>query len=313
MRSAAYKRSNSGNDSSDCDTFNRATDNVGEQNPEKCSSDVGTFKLADEAHMGGLNSLMVAADIVRSITNNNNNYKLNAEQSTEDEGKRSQIEQNEGDEAFNNFIPLFVAAAGCHTTKNELHRVLGETGTFLQKTMSDYSNQSDVFSFDADANKNIPQNHNRSKTSSSSHFDSIDDDMNGIGKTSPRACKGKRYMEFMHLQRATMITKRIKPRTTSVSSSASLSPTQPPRSFGNRSVSINGTAHKMDFGAFDHLYACQNIPGPAAGNLSSDIEPCLAPTNDRHRGDAGDFDLEQKISDLPVSFKFKQDHFSYFC
>lgn len=87
MRSAAYNRSNSGNDSSDCDTFNRTTaDNVGEQNPEKCSSDVGTFKLADEAHMGGLNSLMVAVDIVRSITNNNN-YKFNADQSTEDEGK----------------------------------------------------------------------------------------------------------------------------------------------------------------------------------------------------------------------------------
>lgn len=85
MRSAAYNRSNSGNDSSDCDTFNRTTDSVGEQNPEKCSSDVGTFKLADEAHMGGLNSLMVAADIVRSVTNNN--YKLNADQSTEDEGK----------------------------------------------------------------------------------------------------------------------------------------------------------------------------------------------------------------------------------
>lgn len=85
LRSVAYNRSNSGNDSSDCDAFNRTTDIVGEQNPEKCSSnDVGTFKLADEAHMGGLNSLMVAADIVRSITNNN--YKLNADQSTEDEG-----------------------------------------------------------------------------------------------------------------------------------------------------------------------------------------------------------------------------------
>lgn len=172
--------------------------------------------------------------------------------------------------------------------------------------MNDFSDQSDVFSFDVatSVNKNIPQNQNRSKTSSSSDFDPIDDDMNGGGKTSPRACKGKRYMEFMHLQRATMITKRIKPRTTSISSSASLSPTQPPRSFGKRSVSINDTAQKMDFGTFDHLYANQNIPSPSdvPANSSSDIEPCQTATNDRHRGDVGDFDLEQKINDLPVSF-----------
>lgn len=173
--------------------------------------------------------------------------------------------------------------------------------------MNNFSDQSEVFSFDAvaSANKNIPQNQNQCKTSSSSDFDSIDDDMNGGGKTSPRACKGKRYMEFMHLQRATMVTKRVKPRTTSISSSASLSPTQPPRSLEKRSVSINGTAHKIDFGIFDHMYANQNIPSLTAApeNLSSEIEQCMAATNDRHRGDVGDFDLEQKINDLPVSFK----------
>lgn len=170
--------------------------------------------------------------------------------------------------------------------------------------MNDFSDQSDVFSFDivASANRNIPQNQNRSKTSSSSDVDLIDDDMNGGGKTSSRACKGKRYMEFMHLQRPTMITKRCKPRTTSMSSSVSLSPTQPPRALGKRSVSINGTAHKMDFGTFDHMYANQNIPSPTdvSGNLSSEIEPNLAAATDRHRGDVGDFDLEQKINALPV-------------
>lgn len=210
------------------------------------------------------------------------------------------------------FVFFNAEAADCHTNKNELHRVLGETGSFLQKTMNDFSDQSDVFSFDvvASPNKSIPQNQDRNKTSSCSDFDAIDDDMNGSGKTSPRACKGKRYMEFMHLQRATMITKRIKPHATSISSSASLSPTQPSQSYGKRSVSMNnGTAHKMDFGTFDHLYANQNIPssmGVGPGNLSSEIEQqrLAATTNDRHRGDVGDFDLEQKINALPVSSQF---------
>lgn len=85
---------NSGNDSSDCDSLNRSSessDPAVEQNQRKSSvnAGVGTFKLADEAQMGGLNSLMMAADIVRNITNNN--YKLNADQSTEDDLSKDEV------------------------------------------------------------------------------------------------------------------------------------------------------------------------------------------------------------------------------
>lgn len=110
----SYNRSISGNDSSDCDSLNRSSesshDNDHKSEKSSAESDVGTFKLADETQMGGLNSLMIAVDIARNITNNN--YKMTIEQSTtEDELK----DDDKGmyastfmylNEIFLNFLPF---------------------------------------------------------------------------------------------------------------------------------------------------------------------------------------------------------------
>lgn len=192
-----------------------------------------------------------------------------------------------------NFFLFNLDAVGLGT-KNELHRVLGETGSFLQNTMKDYNDQADVFSFDASDIKNIPQRPKRSKTCSSSDFESIDDDLTGSessAKKSTRACKGKRYMEFMSAHRAQMIPKRItKPRTTSTSSSASLSPTQPPRSIFRKPSPTS--VQKMDFETFDHLYANHFQAAPVAPKQSTEMEPVTSTV--------GDFELEHKIGALPA-------------
>lgn len=171
--------------------------------------------------------------------------------------------------------------------------------------MKDYADQSDVFSFDVAASdiKNIPMENHRNKTSSCSDFDSIDDELTGNEtgtKKSSRACKGKRYMEFMNAQRVNPITKRFKPRTTSTSSSASLSPTQPPRSFVKKS---SNAAQKMDFDAFDHLYANSNVIQSmpiASPKPIVDIERIPSIEHTAHRSDVGDFELDHRINALPA-------------
>lgn len=158
----------------------------------------------------------------------------------------------------------------------------------------------DVFSFDAsvtDDKDNIPTHKSkRMKTSSSSDFDSFDDEIStsndsGI-KKSTRACKGKRYEEFMNAQRAAMIIKRFnKQRSTSISSSSSLSPTQPPRSGVKKSSPSPNSVQRMDF-ENDHLYAC---PSLITVPTKRPIESTTMPSIDQHKGDVGDFDLDHKI------------------
>lgn len=147
-------------------------------------------------------------------------------------------------------------------------------------------------------------------------FDSSFDDDGAEPKTlvkkSSRACKGKRYMEFMNAQnRMNPIGKKPKPRTTSSSSSASLSPTQTMQP--SKIPSHSDYAQKMDFETFDHLYATHS-PIIARANASPEnvtdvheanenpaprenIEESTAPNN---AFDASNFDLEQKIQALPA-------------
>lgn len=215
-------------------------------------------------------------------------------------------------------------------SKDELHRVLAETRSFLQDTMKGYE-QPDEFPFDLNAtNSNIPEKHSiHSPTSTSSadikHFesDSPDDDMSYDSvfgpKKSSRACKGKRYMEFMNAQKLNIITKRTtKPRTTSSSSATSLSPTQPSPLFHMRalkkSLSCSQAVQKLDYDTFDHAYANQSanlLPSTAAMHKNeTDTMSAEADKTTTKEGNVGspladcrklvvtEFELEQKINAL---------------
>lgn len=206
------------------------------------------------------------------------------------------------------------------SSKDELHRVLGETRSFLQDTMKGYE-QPDEFPFDLNApNSNIPEKHSiHSPTSTSSadikHFesDSPDDDMSVYDsvfgpKKSSRACKGKRYMEFMNTQKLNIITKRTKPRTTSSSSATSLSPTQPSPLFHMRalkkSLSCSQAVQKLDYDTFDHAYANQSansLPSTAAmhkNETDTNEGNAASPLVDCRKVVVTEFELEQKINAL---------------
>lgn len=195
--------------------------------------------------------------------------------------------------------------------KDELHRVLGETHSFLQNTMKEYENP-DEYAFETCAtNNNIPRKSFHSHDSSSpemKHFDvdSPDDDMNAYdsvfgAKKSSRACKGKRYMEFMNAQKLSMIGKRTKSHSTSSASFASLSPTQlHARSF-KKSLSYSPAVQKLDYDTFDHLYANQSatiLPSNAAIKNEIDAFGKTVSPNENRKFDVTEFELEQKINAL---------------
>lgn len=183
-------------------------------------------------------------------------------------------------------------------------------------------------------NKNIPRKSFHSHASSSSpemkHFeiDSPDDDMNGYDsvfgpKKSTRACKGKRYAEFMNANKSTMVNKRTKPRTASTSSSTStsLSPIQTHhvRSL-KKSLSCSPAVQKLDYDTFDHLYANNSatifsstaaitnetdaitvavaIAGGDKSTVVAKEENAMLSPSDNRKFDVTEFELEQKINAL---------------
>lgn len=298
-------------------------------------SGVGTFKLADEAQMGNLSSLMISSETNGKCVNNNNKFMANSmdvdEEKDDEKGKFRSVfcyhkkNNNKNNDWITNFSTFLLLDSDGHNSeaKDELHRVLGETNSFLQSTMKGYEHL-DEYPFETNAtNNNIPQKllHNQMSSSSSpemKHFelDSPDDDQNPYDsvfgpKKSSRACKGKRYMEYMNAQKLNMITKRTKPRTTSTSSSTSLSPTQSlhVRSL-KKSLSCSQAVQKLDYDTFDHLYANHSpifLPSIAAikknetdavDHSVANKDEMLASPSDSRKFDVTEFELEQKINAL---------------
>lgn len=198
-------------------------------------------------------------------------------------------------------------SGGESDSKDELHRVLGETHTFLQSTMKGYEHP-DEFPFETNVtNNNIPRKSFHSQLSSSPEMkifemDSPDDDFDSAfgAKKSSRACKGKRYLEFMNAQKLSVIGKRTKPRTTSTSSSTSLSPTQPlnMRSF-KKSLSCSQAVQKLDYDTFDHLYANHSaniLPTIASTDATNVVE--TVSSKDSRKCDVAEFELELRINAL---------------
>lgn len=212
-------------------------------------------------------------------------------------------------------------------SKDELQRVLSETNSFLQSTMKGYQHP-DEYPFEMNTtNNNIPRKSYLAQMDASPEMknfelDSPDDDFGGYdsvfgAKKSSRACKGKRYLEFMNAHKLTMIAKRTKPRTASTSSSTSLSPTQPPQMrLLKKSLSCSQAVQKLDYDTFDHLYANNSAnmwtSGTAAAAVAiaakhetdaseksaSNNEQLSPSANDNRKFDVNEFELEQKINAL---------------
>lgn len=220
--------------------------------------------------------------------------------------------------------------------QNALHRELGETHSFMERTINGLAEEADVFSTvpyhsknqqEPDSDKIIPMKNftytksHGSPIEKSYEFDSYEDEGSGgdniatnAVKKSTRACKGKRYQEFMNARKQNPFARKSKSRSTSTSS-ASLSPTElRPRNaklVSNAATTANSNAsRKMDYESFDHLYANHAasiaMPPMATSKIPDigalDVKASAGAKDElatMKYFDASDFDLEEKIKALP--------------
>lgn len=124
----------------------------------------------------------------------------------------------------------------------------------------------------------------------------FEDDANA--KKSSRACKGKRYMEFMNARKVAPIMKKAKLRTTSSSSSAS-SPGDGQQLNGNCKQNPNNGVNKIEYENVDHPYANQE-PHRINDEQINGSMPSAVAADPSKLYDANDFDLEEKIRALPA-------------
>lgn len=309
----------------DCD--NNAQHKV---NDSAIKSSVGLFKLADETQMGGLNSLMMAAEVVNAKSpssktpNHLNEHRVNVESDTV-QGRHHfhcTVTAKSPLEVLNScFFSSFLCSTDQLDQQNALHRELGETHSFMERTMNGSAEEADVFTittvpYQSNSDKIIPHQHFTYAKSHGSpdkcyEFDSYEDEGSGgdninpaVVKKSSRACKGKRYLEFMNARKHIPFARKSKSRSTSTSS-ASLSPTEHPRN-GKMNATNSIASRKMDYESFANHTATISMPMAPnkivdsvmnGGKLLTDVKDELS-TNKFF--DANDFDLEEKIKALPA-------------
>lgn len=245
------------------------------------TSDVGMFRLADETQMGGLNSLLSSSTPIGAIK-------------TEEP-----IKKGETNDILCTTCLQTNSNLSCFTENYDqqaLHHVLGETRLFFQRTISGSSDSDSYMNGGHSLQK--PNAANRSGTPSSPdkayEFD-FDDEV--TTKKSTRACKGKRYQEFMNSQKAVVAPKKSKLRTTSSSSSTSFSSSADSHSYANNHKILNGlTSIKIeneshDYG-MEHAQMRISDQNGHAYRRSS--------LNDDSKFYANNFDLDEKIKALPA-------------
>lgn len=124
----------------------------------------------------------------------------------------------------------------------------------------------------------------------------FDFDEEANGRKASRACKGKRYLEFMNARKAGPVAKKAKVRTSSFSSSNSSPGCAGDHVIPNLHFKFNDRSPKVEFENFDHLYANQ-VPHRIADRYGN--ATVTSATADTKFYDANDFDLEHKIKALP--------------
>lgn len=191
-----------------------------------------------------------------------------------------------------------------------LHQELAITRSYMEQTMKDDSDDNiDVFTsvpYQQNASdKCIPSKWPRKSANSPDkcyEFDFYDDEISSgdstnitSGKKSSRACKGKRYIEFMNANKLNPIAKKGKSRTTSTSSSSS------PHENQLRHFNLTPIVRKMQhFDSFDHSanVLMRTDSSDADVKETEQKKQCEKDTV-KPSFDAIDFDLEEKIKALP--------------
>ena len=237
--------------------------------------------------MGGLNSLMMKTDQTKSAGNNNNN--LGEEAS--DKGMRLIL--------LNTRLNIIEKKMYYYLdSKTDLQKELGDTNSYIAAAMPYNSAvQNDVqqstakrkalnesvngYDFEQFATANTKY-HNYSDGTSE-----CDDD---VMKKSSRACKGKRYLEFMNSGKIqTPAAKKSKPNTLQSNG------------LNNYYKSDSSSPSKSEYDVSDHMYAAAAVDYISVkheSGVSIKKEENSSDLNAK-QFDANTFDLDEKIQNLP--------------
>lgn len=208
---------------------------------------IGVFKLADEAQMGGLNSLMM------------DSYEVKTNQSDCSSGVLNQSKLDTHNSLFETLSPESKQLAEpCINMKNHFY---SKRPNDTSREMSAYDSKRFKRAFD------------------SMHYEYYDED---YSKKSTRACKGKRYQEFMTLTRLTSTSKKT-------SKSATIVREETHTVVSEFAGTTDDQTRESDVQSLDRKDL--EIATSEVANIVIKSEAKLF--------DASDFDLDKKINELP--------------
>ncbi|KAJ6633296.1 HMG box transcription factor BBX, partial [Pseudolycoriella hygida] len=234
---------------------------------------VGIFKLADEAQMGGLNSLMASCDS-KSHSGNNNLGEHNGELEPSNMQTKTKLTPTNRTEPFSNMR--------CHAAKMQLQ---------IDHQANSHRKDSSVLIYDSKTSHNaltptadFEDFVNGKLTTPEKNIFFEDENL----KKSTRACKGKRYLEFMNSGKISPSSKKHK-----------LNHPQSPTQKGMFDQDVG--EYRSQYSAIDHMYASQEESMKNTMRKADNME-CAGTldTGDSKLFDASDFDLEEKIRALPA-------------
>lgn len=204
---------------------------------------MGVFKLADEAQMGSLNSLMM--DSYETTTNQNFSSDVH--------------NQSQSDTHNFSFENLSLK------TKQLTEPCLNMKNHFYSKRPNDTCRE--ISAYDSKRFK---------RAFDSVHYEYYDDD---YSKKTSRACKGKRYQEFMTLTRLSSTSKKT-----------------------SKSATIVKEVTVSEFtGIAEETTCVNNLTSVDVSSYRKDLTPetSFAIKSEAKLFDASDFDLDKKINELP--------------
>lgn len=218
---------------------------------KKKEPQMGVFKLADEAQMGGLNSLMM------------DSYEVKTNQSDLSSGVLNQSKLDSHNSLFETLSPEAKQLSDpCLNMKNH----------FYSKRPNDTSRE--LSAYDSKRFK---------RAFDSMHYEYYDDD---YSKKTSRACKGKRYQEFMTLTKLSSTSKKT-------SKSATIVKEEPQTAAAEFTGVSEEETYVKDISNV-HESSCRKfleLDTTKATNIAIKSEVKIF--------DASDFDLDKKINELP--------------
>lgn len=205
---------------------------------------MGVFKLADEAQMGDLNNLM----------KDSCETKINFNDLTSNSLERPNVESDDS--------PFLDSSS--HESKQMIEPCFNMKNHFYPKSATSMRNRILNTAYDSTRFK---------RAFDSLHYDYYDEDHS---KKTSRACKGKRYQEFMTLTKSSSAPRKV-PRSATVINK-------------NPQNLINNVTNDQETKGQMLQRDCEKI--------HNKTETCSI-DSDEKQFDASDFDLDKKINDLP--------------